>query len=216
MIVNKDKRFIFVHVPKVAGSSISHALGGDTGMFWAKNHEGKQLLIASHTYAREMKKFLGPDQYAQYFTFAFVRNPWDRLFSLYKYMTRSPEINKAEQWFDQDEAERRGFKWFLLENRVKTTRVNLYGTNIKICQQTTPQLEWLSEDDNLIVKFVGTYENIENDFEVVCETLKIDAELPWDNRQRDMSYTKVYDNEMIDFVAKQHKLDVDFFRYTFD
>lgn len=216
MIINKDKRFIFVHVPKVAGTSISRALGGHTGMFWASNGDGAKQLISTHTYANEIKKFIGPAQYNAYYKFAFVRNPWDRLYSLYNFMTYSEEINRGKYIFDQDETERRGFKWFLLENRIKSTRVKLYGVNVNICQQTTPQLNWLIEDDKIIVDFVGTYENLQQDFELVNTRLGLGATLPWKNKYSERRYQDVYDNEMIDFVYKHHSKDIKMFNYTFD
>lgn len=216
MVVNPDKKFIFVHIPKVAGSSITQALGSNPKIWLAANDRQEHLMVGTHTYASEIKRFLGENMYAHYYKFAFVRNPWDRLYSYYKFMTRSPEINRAKQWFDQEEAERRGFKWFLLENRLKTTRVKMYGVNLDICQQVTPQVDWIMQDDKLIVNFVGTYENIQQDFEVLRDAIKMDIELPWVNRQEDKSYTEMYDNEMIEFVEKYHKKDIDFFGYTFD
>lgn len=216
MIINPSKRFVFVHVPKVAGTSITNALGGRTGMFWASNAEGERQLFSTHTYASELRRFIGPAQYNAYYKFAFVRNPWDRLFSLYNFMTHSKEINRQGQIFDQEEAERRGFKWFLLENRMKSTRVKLYGVDLNVCQQTTPQLDWLSDGDKLIVDFVGTYENLQQDFQLVSDSLKLDATLPWENKHTRRRYIDVYDNEMIDFVAHYHKKDIDMFGYTFD
>lgn len=185
-------------------------------MFWAANAAGERQLISSHTYASEVKKFIGPAQYSAYYKFAFVRNPWDRLYSLYNFMTHSDEINRGGYVFDQDEADRRGFKWFLLENRMKATRARLYGVDLNICQQTTPQLDWLSENDRLIVDFVGTYENLQQDFQLVSNSLGLNASLPWKNKYSNKRYVDVYDNEMIDFVEQYHKKDIDMFNYTFD
>lgn len=216
MIFNKEKQFMFVHVPKVAGTSISKALNGTTGMFWASNADGERQIISTHTYASEIKRFIGPSQFAAYYKFAFVRNPWDRLYSLYNFMVNSKEINRADHIFDQDEAERRGFKWFLLENRMKSTRVRLYGVDVNICQQTTPQLEWLTEGDKMIVDFVGTYENLQQDFELLNSRLGLNAKLPWKNKYSERRYQDVYDNEMIEFVYKYHSKDIKMFNYAFD
>jgi hypothetical protein len=195
---------------------MSHALGGNTGMYVAASDSGERQIISTHTYASELRKFIGPDQYDAYYKFSFVRNPWDRLYSLYNFMTTSAEINRAGFAFDQEQAKRLGFKWFLLENRDKFTRVKIYGVDVNICQQTTPQLDWLSDGDQLIVDFVGTYENIQHDFQLVSDHLKLDTNLPWENRHSTKHYTEAYDNEMIDWVAQYHKKDIDMFNYTFD
>lgn len=185
-------------------------------MFWASNAAGEQQLLSTHTYASELRKFIGPSQYSAYYKFSFVRNPWERLYSLYNFMTFSDEINRAGFIFDQDEAERRGFKWFLLDNRIKATRVRIYGVDVNVCQQTTPQLDWLTEGDKLIVDFVGTYENLQQDFQLVSDHLKLNTTLPWENKYSKKRYVDVYDNEMIDWVAQYHKKDIDMFNYTFD
>jgi hypothetical protein len=216
MIINRDKRFVFVHIPKVAGTSISTALGSQPGMIRGTNADNEEQLIFTHTYASELRKFLGPHQYAAYFKFAFVRNPWDRLYSLYNFMVNSEEINRGGHIFDQDEAHRRGFKWFLLENRMKSTRVRLYGVDVNVCQQITPQMDWISENDKLIVDYVGTYENLQQDFAVISNQIGTTEPLPWKNKYTDKRYVDAYDNEMIEFVEKVHAKDIKMFNYTFD
>lgn len=216
MIINSDRQFIFIHIPKVAGTSISKSLGGEPGMFLAQNVLGEQQLISSHTYASEVKRFMGSEQYNAFFKFAFVRNPWDRLYSLYNFMVNSEEINRGKHIFDQEEAHRRGFKWFLLENRTKYTRVKLYGVDVTICQQITPQLDWLTQDNRLIVDYVGTYENLQQDFSLISERIGITEPLRWHNKFSSRNYVHAYDNEMIDFVTHYHEKDIQMFHYTFD
>ena len=69
MIINKEKKFIFVHVFRTGGSSIDRAFGGNT-----KGYD-------THTRLESLPKW------QNYFSFGFVRNPWDRMVSGYMYQT---------------------------------------------------------------------------------------------------------------------------------
>ena len=57
--------FVFIHIPKTGGGSISRALG-----IWS---------LSSHLTARDMRQ-IDPDWCGK-FSFTFVRNPWDRIVS---------------------------------------------------------------------------------------------------------------------------------------
>ena len=72
MVVDEDNKFIFVHVYKNGGSSVERALGGRTF-----NH-GNIL----HSKAEAIPSW------EDYFSFGFVRNPWDRLVSDFFYKNR--------------------------------------------------------------------------------------------------------------------------------
>jgi hypothetical protein len=63
---------IFVHIPRTAGTSIATALGS-----YKKQHQ--------HFFARKHIA-LRPD-WGTCFKFSFVRNPWDRVVSLFTYQT---------------------------------------------------------------------------------------------------------------------------------
>ena len=65
MIVNNQHKFIFVHVYRTGGTSIDKAFGGN-------NHKG-----GTHTALETVPNW------KDYFSFAFVRNPWDRVVSAY-------------------------------------------------------------------------------------------------------------------------------------
>lgn len=217
MVINDSKKFIFVHIPKTAGSSIAQAVGGKTGMFVCTNKQQKQVIFASHTYANEAKKFLGPATYNSYFSFAFVRNPWSRLYSLYTFMCNKPQIEKEKQIYDQELFKQKGFKWFLLEHKLHSQRVKVFGTNLFTCAQTTPQTNWVCDDNgNLIVKYIGKYENLEHDFTFVKQAVGAQITLPWINKHSNNDYKNAYDNEMVEFVEHHHKKDIEMFNYQFE
>ena len=111
MIISPGRKFIFVHSPKTGGTSLALALEnramkddiliGDTPK--AKRRAGrlKGLTPAGrlwkHSTLRDIDGVVDP---ADYFVFTIVRNPWDRLVSLYHWLqTQSfahPSVQRAQ------------------------------------------------------------------------------------------------------------------------
>lgn len=75
-MISLRHRFAFVHVNKTGGTSICEAL---------RPCEDVQDLVRDHDPARKMVDVLGPALWDEMFSFAFVRNPWDRMVSSYEY-----------------------------------------------------------------------------------------------------------------------------------
>ena len=65
-MIDHERKFIFIHLPKTGGNSVKKALG-------IKGHKHTNLSYWSKDY---------PD----YFSFAFTRNPWDRCVSAFTYL----------------------------------------------------------------------------------------------------------------------------------
>lgn len=80
-MVNHERKIIFVHIPRTSGSSVEKALGV-TYTEVTLNHK--------HMRASEIKKLVGKNIWNSYYKFSIVRNPFDRVVSLY-----SMEYNAA-------------------------------------------------------------------------------------------------------------------------
>ena len=95
MLCHKYK-CIYIHIPKTAGKSIQHVFARQLGL---GSKKGSDLLLGmndnpalgppelSHLKTSEYVQFgyLSQEQFDSYFKFAFVRNPWDRIVSEYKF-----------------------------------------------------------------------------------------------------------------------------------
>jgi hypothetical protein len=68
VIIHKHK-CIFIHIPKTAGMSIQQGFG--------REH--------NHNHPHKKPEDFSLSRWNSYFTFCFVRNPWDRLLSAYLY-----------------------------------------------------------------------------------------------------------------------------------
>lgn len=207
MLVSYHKKFLFVHIFKTAGTSITDSLArycyrpGSTrpsnwmaflSTNWKKIHRSP---IKKHATALEIRESLDRDVFDSFFKFTFVRNPWDWQVSLYHFILDRPhnpghEATKAMG----------GFRNFVL------SREGL----------TFTQTGCLTDaDGNLLVDFIGKFENLDQDFGLVCEKVGISARLPHINKMQRSGYRDYYDSETRDLTAKLYAEDIERFGYTF-
>src|SRR3954471_2827170 len=170
-----EYKCIFIHVPKNAGQSVEHVFLKLVGLTWKTRAplllraNGNPALgpprlahLKAHEYAG--RNHIPQEQFNSYFKFAFVRNPWDRMVSFYKYMG----LRKGQ-----------GFKEFLMsdfKNDIWKTRQWFVG----------PQLDFICDPDGRVaVDFVGRYEQLQADFQKVCQRLNLPVnELPHVNKSK--------------------------------
>ncbi len=192
MIVNDEKKFVFLHIPKTAGTSVSLALG-------LQKRPRNPHRVEPHT----------PQQYAHYLRFCFVRNPWDRLFSSFKYAERMAAQGKIfgdpVRMYCQD-AQASDFEAFVMDFISPQT--------IKVSVHFRPQLRWIAAG---APQFIGRTETIANDTAYLARALNLtDFSLPHENRSTQGDYRGVYTPQMIDRVRSLYRRDVDLLGYTFD
>lgn len=182
---------IFIHIPKTAGTSVSEALYGEQP--W---HHPIKLY-----HELDAKKC------HDYFSFAFVRNPWDRLYSTYNYAKKiSHPIYRGPL---SDIASYQTFEQFVME---------------WCCQQNfaehhflQPQFNYLTIDgDSIAVDFVGRFENIDDDFLHIARHMQLQTSLPKKNVGQHSSNRNVYTPEMVDVVEQVYAADVAKFGYQFE
>ncbi|MCI5207272.1 MAG: hypothetical protein D3910_00405 [Candidatus Electrothrix sp. ATG2] len=231
MISHKNK-CIFIHIPKVAGTSLISLLRdtGNTAVTKEKNipfsFDFNRIDPPSpHLKAIDYIKYgyTTADEFNSYFKFAFVRNPWDRIVSEYKYR-RHPA--------------RYDFKTFLFHHFPQPSWTDAYCHVI-------PQYYFLYDDSNkCLVDYVGRFENLESDFRKVCHSLNLpELKIPHKNKSLSLfrrdnnlyhvlktikdaasikqkrntfsTYTEYYDDETIQWVAQVYKKDILTFGYEF-
>lgn len=170
MIVNNSRRFIFVHVPKTAGTSATRALSRfttfrDLEIGGSRYGEKLQDLYASrfdlrkHSTAREIREKAGPEVWRGFFVFAFSRDPYARAYSIWKFLRR---------WKDGPHygfAIARSFEDFIASEDVRKGEVDL----------AKPQAHWLCGRDGRLINgldFVGRLECFEADLGFVLSTIE--------------------------------------------
>ncbi|GAA2871200.1 hypothetical protein GGQ99_001060 [Aminobacter niigataensis] len=106
-LINNTHRFVFVHIPKCAGtaatldlSSLTRAcdieLGGTEFGEALLPAYSNRFRVSKHSTAQELAEAIGKDRWRTYFTFAFVRHPFDRAVSTFRFLKRWREWNGSE------------------------------------------------------------------------------------------------------------------------
>lgn len=157
MISHKHKA-IFIHIPKTAGMSIEDSFLRSLGLGFFRGKCPSLLLSyndnknmgppsLAHLLPEEYVRlsYISEELYNSYFKFAFIRNPWARAVSIYKYFRYHRMLT---------------FEAFM-EYRFPQLWKERYDF-------VMPQVKFLyDENGKLLVDFIGKFENLEQDFEVI-------------------------------------------------
>ena len=200
LMINHRKKTIFIHVPKTAGTSLSRALEEP------KDHSHstmsalieaellrKTLFLLRREKERRIKK---------YFKFGFVRNPWDRMVSLYFEKQQTGWLNDNITFYD-------------FMTHVFTSSHTI-SKDPNLSNHAKPCFDWLSENGALKVDFVGRFESLKTDYIKLCRKIKVEPVDLEKIRKRDREHYSTYYNEKTtQLVAKYHAADIEAFGYMF-
>lgn len=195
MIDHKHK-CIFIHIPRTGGTSIERSIRSD----WTwKNFPTEKHILASTA------KRLYKDYWNDYFKFSFVRNPWSRMVS----MARFPNFYKCN----------------ITDGLVDVTGYFEKFPRIEIDPRSESKDETAEKIRNAVylnilneeLDFVGRFEELQNDFDYVCEKIGMPKkELPHLVKSKDgKHYTKYYDDTTKQIVTERYAEDLEFFGYEF-
>ena len=205
---------VFIRVPKTASTSILYSLlecsEGCTGYEFNKvfdalkpqflyedygddpNHVSYEVL--NNNTCEGDRKLIN-----SFFKFAFVRNPFDRAVSIYKYIQKQ-ESAKCRDNFILSKT----FKQFAATNLISESGKNSI---------------WFSDQYSQVkdCDFIGRFETLQADFDIVCQKLGITRNpLPVKNTTKHEHYSEYYDEETIEIVARKYHADIIRFGYKFE
>lgn len=206
-MISSSHKFIYIHSPKTGGNSIQDALSkyaddklvmlGDhqdgKERFALKNKKFKNLI--KHSSLQDYWNAMGTDLNV-YQIFTTIRNPFDRIVSFYFSPHRGSVVWDENEFkdFAKTVPSLENFLFlresFFSKKKLATSRVDSF------------------------LKF----ENLDVDFSKMCEILGINnVQLPYRNQSKSRrNYIECYDDELIDWVYKNHQLEIKLGNYTFD
>ncbi len=207
MLLSVSHRFLFIHVNKVAGTSVQHALqrfaeqplrDGRSRLKHRLNltRDFSKRPYAEHIHASRLQAQLPPAVFDEYFKFAFVRNPWDWLVSSYNYLC-SNSIHR---------------------HHAQVAAMNSFEeyADFEIKRGKRSQSVFVCDADQVIVEYLGRFETLDDDFATVCRHLNIDAGLPHVNESKHRDYREHYTDKVAEKVAEHWQSDIRLFAYEFD
>jgi len=207
MLLSETHKFLFVHIYKNAGTSIKDALFPFAASKWEQmaykalrmfnvpTHFGATPFRA-HSTALEIIEKMGKEVFDSYFSFAVVRNPWDWQVSLYNFTLKTPthhqhDFIKSLGGFDAY------IRW-RCSREARNQKHFIY-----------------SETNEMLVDFVGRFEQLDVDFKVICDRIGISASLPKLNVSNETPYRKYYADETRELVRRTFDPDIKLFGYEF-
>jgi hypothetical protein len=217
VILSPEKKFIFIHVPKAAGTSVHGALSHLDVFHSVRHGDGPArerraiecglpaaaAAFTQHTTAKTAIQVLGPEAYGSYYRFCFVRNPWDVAVSWFHYRFYNPQID------GHPEASAAGS----FDAYVRRVLAGKDGARFVGLQHP-----YVTDDaGRLAMTFVGRHESLTEDFAKVVGDLNLEA-LPLDhlNQSHHAPWVSLYSRETFAIVAALVTRDAELFGYTAD
>lgn len=189
----------FIHIPKAGGSSM-------------------RSLFVSLPNARVITHNTRDPNYVFYkdackkdtsFSFCFVRNPWDRLVSSFFYLKKGGGRGIGS-------SDHEDFKKYFGEFKNFKDMIRNWDDSFFNQIHFRPQYQWVGDDNKVMVDFVGRFENLQEDFNVICNKIGIpQRRLPHTNKSTHKRYADYYDEETRGIVAKKYAKDIEYFKYKF-
>ncbi len=211
MIINHKYKFIFIHVPKCAGTSIKRALYPYSDEFdqFLGGHPDvpdSQGGVHKHSTALELKHFATIERWDSYFTFSFVRNPLARMVSLYNWW------NQTKGNFDpktKEEISKLSFKEFVFSNHTGSSQLEFLSS--KSSKDT-----FVAGKNRIELDFIGKQETLYKDFAYLCglfDLPNLNLEKHNVSNQDNKSFRDYYDDESSREIKRKFSEDFEFFNY---
>lgn len=197
-IVLDEYKTFYVIIPKVASTSIKRYLCSLLDISIKDNVHDMHYPYFIHY------------KFSDYFSFTFIRNPWDRLVSCYNNKIFDGVDSPTSQWLK---------------------RIGLYKENLKfdefvniVCGFTDEETEfhcrsqwwYINNGGTIFVDFIGKLENFSQDWKKICDISGMPYEsLGIGNKTSCKNYWEYYDEELVDMVGKRYNKDVIIGDYKF-
>lgn len=178
-----DDKMTFIHIPKTAGGSI---------LIWYMKNIMHITKVSEYKYTLKDHMFLTEIEKPAPITFAVIRNPWDRVVSMYTFIKSHLHDLVLKDFND-----------FVLY------KIKIYFLGVH--KLSTPQIRWIEPGVTHLLRF----ENLEEDFKIIQDIFQCYEPLPLINKTNHAHYRTYYNDETRQAVAEMFKDDIEAFGYEF-
>jgi Sulfotransferase family len=206
MIVSAQHRFIFVAIPKTGTHAVRQALREhmgpqdmeQVGLFVNRRMPIPELASVGHGHLSlgQVRPYFRPEDFNNFFKFAFVRNPFDRFISYCAFMTRE---------HGQFEANPQGVMRHFIDNppwqHILFQPQHIFVTDA---------------GGQLLTDYLGRVESMQQSYNEAAKRIGIPSRpLEKVNASSRRDYRDYYGDALIEGVAKLYARDLELFGYEF-
>ncbi|MCI5075287.1 sulfotransferase family 2 domain-containing protein [Oricola sp.] len=211
MILSLTHRFLFIHVPKTAGTSVRvllspYSIRPDKSQYrrflshLPVREDPTKADLRQHATAGFARVKLGDELFSDLYKFTFVRNPFDRMVSAYEF-TRSHTGHHRH-----DATARMSFSEFLAARRTR-----LSGRRKDQCDFI------FDRSGNLLMDDVYRFESLSDEIATLCQKLGVEKPetLPHRKRIDRRAYREYYTAKDREIASRMFARDLERFDYSF-
>ena len=206
MIFSQSQQFVFFAIPKTGTHAMREVLRPHLGTEdWEQQLRfGEQLsplpeiaaINHGHVAYRQLARVIPDETLAQYFTFAFVRHPFDRFVSVCAFLARTDPSYQVDPT-----------AWM----KRALTRAPFRK---RVLVATQSDLLTCEHSGSIKLDFVGRYESLQTDCDHVCRTLSLPAvPLPRKNSSEHRQPHEVLDDALREALTERYADDFEAFSY---
>lgn len=199
-----NAKVVYIDNSKVASTSIKEALLIQEGDDMLDLFKNDVHIHCQHYYMKDIDEHTS----FPYFSFAFVRNPFERVVSTYKDMYQKPDRHWTTfktyffGYFKKD----KGFDYFVRKGPLrisdKWADTHLISQHILVyCKNEQPYVD-----------FIGRFENLSEDWKLLQGKVDL-PELPIRNQTKASDWRDYYTKELAHLVYKRYQKDIETFGY---
>ena len=212
---SEQKKFIFIHIPKCAGSSIKDHFFKGVEVDWkTPNYDllygwcPQRKLHLQHATARQLVEegLVSEENWKEYYKFTFVRNPWDRAYSDYLWIMKDSGVRGT---FEQYMHSTGPFEELFTNQETKNYRGD----------HKTLQTEFFGIEGHYKLDFLGRFETLVEDMGKLKEYLNFSTPFQQHSKKnvtRKEHYSFFYGKRERELVEYFYKEDIRILRYSFD
>ncbi|WP_425400428.1 sulfotransferase family 2 domain-containing protein [Aeoliella sp.] len=188
-------KLAYVAIPKAACRSIKTALATTFGVPYQQDiHNAAWDRVHSLRELAEMD---------DYFRFAVVRNPWERLVSCYYDKVRLVHLEPARQWIFPQYGERLRTDMSFVDFVRAVATLSDNGAD----EHFASQWPMITYEGSLAVDHVTRFEHLHQEWNRLRRRFQLTA-LPHENKTEHPDYRELYTKELADLVGQRYALDV--------